>query len=514
MLKYVLDVNKQNVVVTRLETDVDIPENARALLEVPVGKQTTTLTPATIAGWTLVFQHVNIFFESFPVDAQEKFVRLFIYLQRQISDYYLSRSDKEELSLPEFFHSLGKVVIEFGKETDIMAKLLHFVKTYPIEFANVKDAGDRPQDRPEMTMNDDEMQCLMTCMLFSKMISPIFNTVIKQYDRLDDFETDTKIIYLMELVAGLYEETYPEFMEKLRDYIGVFVNRHKSSSDVRRIMLGITSEGTIESLYGTLLVRPFVNIDFMDDKNNPMCFVGAVINSRLRHAPSSPFSIRRPEAAHIDETDNRGTQEWDSANSTLPKHLSIIPRVAIPNIVGNYLREYDVSLAEAQEITNFYRLSPFVPTPVSKLCLRAMFGKSLGGAESISYMKFAEFAQLAIIAQIIIIHMRCYSLAHFLTTIQGSKPIAKTDINATKLRCGFDASQQYRNWMSQFTIVPDKLWRQCLEECVRYIIDYPHFYNTAPFLWEFLEQDNLNGKEIPVDYTIAAQICLVTEKFF
>ena len=129
-----------------------------------------------------------------------------------------------------------------------------------------------------------------------------------------------------------------------------------------------------------------------------------------------------------------------------------------------------------------------------------------------------EYTKITALMQLIIfsLDVNFYELGHMMTA-QVADTAVDTTINPSTFKVRVGSSQSYRAVKQLFDANPygirGKDWDNHIVRVTENITTNKYIYNTSNFLWNWMEEDNLNGKVFsPSDLTITA-MCSLYEFF-
>lgn len=467
-----------------------------------------------IKDWNCTFALVNQFFSLQPKEINEKIAKAFIIIHSDVLEYTSKLLNDRNQTPDRFVKSEGQVLLELDDEIDLLAKFDKFITDGFIQPEDQSKKGKRPQDDPEATWYNDEIQQLTSCVLLSKMMAPCFSIVMLNLEKMEGFEfdTDIQILYASQLVLPLLIKKREHIVNKLEKYIELNYNPD-SNQELNKIMTGITTYSNIHRLLNTVITRPFVNIDIGVPGCNPMSYIHTVIQSTGANpqGKTAPISIRDTNK-YLADDDTTSTLEWDSSATSKSFDIPVIAKTFAPKVARNVAKNYGISDDELSQCLEFYKTSPFQISFLAHSLVAGFFGRRLGGGASISLLSYGQFVELVIVIQLICMIDKLHLLGHLLTAKHGIRSKTHYSSEETQLKFVAEISDHYRNCASRYTYLSDDVWHNAIKDKIieEEVLARYYYYNTASVIWNHFPQ-NYNGKMIELDRTLPKQISTFVE---
>lgn len=458
-----------------------------------------------ISNWDNVFNPVNSFIQTLPVESQKTMAQLYITQHKRIVEYVTD--DKPERAIWDFVASLGREWSQFDRTCDMWERIIRFIQEGNIRIAEEDfiNAGGRPQDSEAMTFRLEHGIAVTGFALLSKIMSPLFAVAMLYLERLDEFTTDVKTVYVSNFVYPMLQTECPNMLDKFRNYVETFVYKYLYE-DSRKTMSAITKASQSQLLIGKIFVQAFVNMDMGSQKNNPLNYVRSTIARAIKHLSiKHQFSVRDPSFWKSDDGSTSGALEVDSAVSKTPMANPIISRCMALTMAKRVREFYDIGDEEFTNCYEFYMSHPFVPNNLTVSIVSGFFGPFMGGGASIQHLNMPQFVALTTVTQLICFMPGYYTLGHLLTALESTELRDQSTQEALMIN---DASRndEYHRCTERYNILSPTIWENTITNMLKYVATTNHLANTAPLIWQHIDQESKNGKIIPLDSSLGRQI--------
>ena len=153
---------------------------------------------------------------------------------------------------------------------------------------------------------------------------------------------------------------------------------------------------------------------------------------------------------------------------------------------------------------------------INKQLNSLLYGRDFDGSQGIQMLKFPEFSKISILTQMILLQRAqdpAYrTLAHLVTARPRVGALsAASELNGNNLWLQVSSSQDFRACLLKFqnsTVTSrNKVWENHIRTIITDLTEGHYEYNTAPYLWDWLEEENMNGKIIPLNPNVLIAYC-------
>ncbi len=449
--------------------------------------------------WDKVYAVSNRMLERMPADKAKRYVAAMISAHETIDATF---SNGNTIGMESMAHQIGDSLDAMEKEINLCDFIFEYI-TENVPFALTPDAGRHAQDSQEMTWYPEQAHVLMTIVLLCKIISPIFGLIstyipkeLQPYREMICSQTLTKLL----------DRKYPEIIAKLKYYIKKIASR-SVHEDKSALMNGITVDSACFSVYTTLLTRAYVNVNLMATGSNPITMthvnIKKIIGSKNQESIKNKAEERKPPTVSSSDDDRIAQMEIDSMTSRKTADVVPITSFAVRDILRRMQAEYDISDEDFAQSYGFYLYHPIVPNVINRNMNAVFYGKALGGSRGLLLLKGEEYTKLTCLLQLILfsINVNYQELGHMMTALP-SVGVASGILNTNTLKARATNSISYKNIKNMFENNPHgvkgKEWDRHIASITEDITVNKVVYNTSNFIWNWLEQDNLNGRAIDV----------------
>ena len=511
--------------------DLDIPnkENLEYLLLfniesyvklTSVGKTVDPLvvrtTPIKNENWDMTFSNVNQFFTTLTEEQQCILAQGFIMMHHDIQEFFNGTFDLIQVNA--LMRELSAKLLDIDNEIDLLDNLRTYVDNNMI-VGLYEGAGKRAQDSDRLTFLPEQVKDLMSITLLCKMLCPIFGAVISNVEKFVD--TKLKETHCVAILTRLFEYRRKALIEKLMIYIEHIVKQH-SEETTSSLMHGYDTGSLTYHMYGILMVRQFVNVDLRVKNGNLMTYimvsVKRAINTIRSAVKRAPTYARKQITTKHDEDGNTAQLEIDSITSKKTLDVKPIIVAAVEPSIRSYMAKYSIEESDYQQALAYYLGHPITPNPINQNINAMFFGRKLGGANSISMLKAIEYTKITTLMQLIIfsLDINYEELGHMMTANIADTAV-DTTINPSLMKVTVGSSQSYRSVKQMFDASPygfkGKDWDLHVQKITENITTNKYIANTAPFLWDWLNEDNINGKIFSPTINTITALCSLYDFF-
>ena len=459
-----------------------------------------------IDAWDKTYAVSNRMLESLPNDVAVKYATTMMELHKIADDVF---DGIMQMGMERMAHTMGELLDKLDQESGLCDHIFEYIEKN-VPFALTPDAGRHAQDSQEMTWYPEQARVLMTIVLLCKIVSPIFGLIAS---RLNKNLMAYRDAICSQILLQLLDRRYPAIIDKLRYYIKKIATR-AVKEDKSALMNGITVEGACFAVYTTLLTRTYVNVNLMATGSNPITMthvnIKKIIDTHNQKAIKHKAEERRPPAIVTSDDDRVAQMEIDSMTSRKTADVVPITRFAVRDIIRRMKAEYTISDDDFYQSYGYYVSHPIVPNVINKNLNSVFFGRSLGGSRGLLLLKAEEYTQLTCLLQLIIfsLDVNYRELGHMMTAVPAVG-VAIGTLNVNTLKARASNSIAYRNVRERFHenphCVDGKAWDKYIASITERVTVDKVLYNTSNFLWNWLDEDNLNGKALePTEMTIHA----------
>lgn len=482
------------------------------------------------SAWTSVFGYINIFFNTLTPVEQQKVAITYAIIHNDVN-VYCAQNNLYKTS--ELISTISSRLIDLDNEIDLCRKMHRFViESGTIKIGIMENAGSRPQDSKELTFHDDEVMLVATLALMCKMFCPIFGLLISVLS--SSLSSTLQDVHCSGILKDIINAHSNEFesntnlkavTEKLKHYI-----EHQTAQICRNdidtsIVAGYDVHNLAYSLYCRLLVRKLVGISLTNRESNIMAFIVVYVRNCTRQILSNtkakqPTMLREDKETES-EDGNTARLETDSMTSTKTADIDSLIAACVQPAVNRVMSIYGISSEEIDTCIAWHNSHPIIPNSINKQLNSLQYGKDFGGSLGIQMLLRDDFSLITVLLQLILLHhtemigneneKRIFSsLVHLITAYPtDSKAISGMNIDMMFAQTGGSPHYQKckENFQNSTVTNKDKAWENHIKKLIEDILFKHYVYNSSPYVWEVLGQENMNGKIIPIDANVFIAYC-------
>jgi hypothetical protein len=156
-----------------------------------------------------------------------------------------------------------------------------------------------------------------------------------------------------------------------------------------------------------------------------------------------------------------------------------------------------------------------VPTLLNKDMNSMFYSRDFGGGKGVLMLKALDYAKITALLQLILFQLSAddgyRQLAHMLTILPSVDVKEGFTFEDNQFKLNIGSSIGYRNCRQRFENSPfgqkGKEWDDHITNITNDLIIRKYRYNTANWIWQWLGEDNLNGRLVTPDDRIIAALC-------
>ena len=481
------------------------------------------------SGWISIFGYVNVFFSTLTEEEQLKVALTYALIHMDCDNYYKKNDIYQTSSL---IAKISDRLLLLDKEIDLVRKMYRFVvDSDTIKIGVMENAGSRPQDSKELTFHDDEVMLVATLAMLCKAFCPIFGLLINIL--ASNLSPTLQDVHCSGIFTGIINAHDSEFepilnlkavTEKLKHYI-----EHQAAQICRNdidssIVAGYDVHSLAYSLYCKLLVRKLVGISLANRESNIMAFIVVYVRNCTRQTISGTKSknptMLREDKETESEDGNTARLETDSMTSKKTADITDLVTAFVDPAVTRVMDTYDISQEEIKMCLDWYQTHPIVPNCINKQLNSLQYGQDFGGSLGIQMLIRPEFSLITVLLQLVMMKQvetlrddekKTFGTLVHLLTAQPSISVTMSGLNGNNVWLQTAGSVHYHKCLQKFqnsTVTnKNKAWENHIKNLIEEVTVEHYAYNSAPYIYECLGQDVMNGKVIPIDANVFKAYC-------
>lgn len=382
----------------------------------------------------------------------------------------------------------------------------------------------RPQDTNEMTFRYPEYVQLTAISLLCKMMSPVWGDFVSRVENkiIDNVNKETFCLAMIESLVensdlGPVYDKLSNYLEKVAESEARRMQGSTANKNEVRFLTafgGFSSVRLYKTIYAIIFVKKFANVDLLQQTCDLMKYINVSINATFKARLSAfrkPNTQARSEIQTSDaDRDNASYLEHESRPSAVTADTPVLIRMGVRAVIPMLLKKYTIARANYDEAVAYFRRFMVTPTPFNRMVLSLMFGRHIGGAAGLRYLKMDVYLELVALAQLVLAQRNESELAHLLSATVPSKPKDEMGTSADlSIASNMATSSVYRQVVQLYpTKVEGKSVTSHLDALREWVTDYHHYYNTPPVVAQILDEDQpANGAVIVYEDTVMIAIC-------
>lgn len=503
------------------DLDIQEKENIKDLLEFNVSaydklnklKKEDRLRGCNYEVWNDTFAAINHFLSLLDYNSKCEIVYALTLMHADILDFF-TKAETNDLTV------LTKVLSERCDALDLSTNLCDKLKAYALEHIPIglmPNAGKRPQDNAKLTFYPDEVATLMSITLLCKLLSPIFGVLMNNL--IGNMNIKAKELCCATIFTKLFNRKFEQLIDKLKYYIRHTVNVQCKKDTTMALMHGCDNYSLSHVLYSLLLIRQFVNVPLIRKNGNLITYI--VVNVKKAITTVQSAMLRKPTysrplfSSDSDDDGNTSRLETDSVTSNRTCDVNMLVKCAVPYTIKKYIALYDLDEDDYNKCLEFYKREPMMPTLLNKDMNSMFYSRDFGGGKGILMLKALDYAKITALLQLILFQLSAddgyRQLAHMLTILPSVDVKEGFTFEDNQFKLNIGSSIGYRNCRQRFENSPfgqkGKEWDDHITNITNDLIIRKYRYNTANWIWQWLGEDNLNGRLVTPDDRIIAALC-------
>lgn len=318
---------------------------------------------------------------------------------------------------------IGRIIVEMDLASDLHSKIKTVADQLPL--GNFDGIGSRAQDKKELTFKREDVVELMTLVLFCKLLSPVFGSIMFHMIN-QGTETKTKESKVIDIVKPILSTRFNYIYHRLQTYIKHTAKNFKE--DMTSIYHGVTNITIRDTILANLLIRNFINIDVYKEDGNLMTFVSVIIKKTIDAQQNvmgnDKFMTRKDMSGDLEDA-NRAQIEVDSISSKRTADDRIIVEGYSQNLCESLIGHFGLSRTEYNRML---KLSAKRPIPVHKanfFITSNIFSKYLGGGRSPKLLGSKYMSSLLIFTRMLAESLGLNEVARLMTATPTDNVISE-----------------------------------------------------------------------------------------
>lgn len=466
--------------------------------------------------WNTVFGLPNAFMSTMSDSDKRDFVQVLSLMHYRILAEMGANQVLDGTKMITLESELSKTLNDLDQKISLYPKIVDFVEKH-VPIQSFAGAGERAQDSVAMTYYRDDVVQLTSVALMSKLLAPIFGIFIESCKKKMD--NSYKEMHCAAILKDILDNRARELLEKTTNFIRQVIKHILPQAELTQIYNGYTVNVIVQQILSNILVRRFVTVDLLKDKGNLVTYV----TSCSRAAAQTQFSstgfktsastIKLPEDEASKEDGNLSNLEAESKSSSCTADYALLAKAAMHQLSQRFPMQYELDTELLADMQGFHAYQHTVLTPINAYIMDIVFGDDLGGGRSIELLDGPSLNTILPILQLYLWKHGYRELVHAVTLVPtGQLKSFMTGVD-TQLRATWNNSYEYRNCEQIFPYAVNNLrWDTGLKTIVESVTTEQYLYNTAPAMWEHMEEQVHNGELYITPEGLSKAICTLIEQ--
>jgi hypothetical protein len=369
-------------------------------------------------------------------------------------------------------------------------------------------------------------------------MSVITGTILEAFKEtgIDDKRfTDSYCYYIYQKL--LESPSVVAIARKLENYVTTNIDKmNKKSRDgllssrgVADIIRGETASVTESRTFASLFTRKFVNIALMEEDPEKNTDIMTFIYSCIKNTAQNPSSggggkdkpnyyLRYTPAEENNDSDegNDSIMETESIQSEKTADTNLLVGLAVDTLVEKFCKDHGITADVLNDVTGYYLERHHLQLDITNSYILAnVFGDALLGAKSIELLTTIDLAKLIGVLQIYLVQEGFTDLVHLVSAVPTLAHKNQLEITGEEktLKSAFANNAAYRNCANRYiTQVGDLRWDTNLRLLIDTVTSTVYKVNTAPAIWELMNQAPDNDIDYIPKATLSESICTLILK--
>ena len=505
---------RSKIVLDPGDTKINYFNDSDALLKFNVETFNVLKYKSSQEQWDVVFKDIeyilnNLVNEEFRI-AYADFLQAAHYKIKEAIDVNSAIDDKKIIKLES---DLSEMLYRFNEDFKVLNILEDYAENYlPIQ--NFQGVGERAQDSEEMTFYRDDVIKVSAEALLSKLICPILGVFLECCKkRIDNTIKET---HALAIFKKIYETNYLNIILKQNNFIYKIIKRIINTSKLNHLINGYTKESICVNILASIIVRRMVAVNLHEPNGNLITY----ITSCARAAAQTQFSntgfkisaaeYLKPSEKDQTEDGNTSNLEAESRISAKTADFNIIIEAGIQQLIKKFTVEHGLDMEVLESAYYFYQTNHITLTPANSYLMSILFHSYLCGAKTIEYISGPNLIKLICILQLYLIEQGYPDLVHLVSAKPTNKAKVVLSNAELQLRNTWNNSLEYKNCNDKLQFMHnDVKWDTSLDNIVKTYTGQKFIINTAPEIWDTLNQEVCNGYEFILPDTSPRSICSI-----
>lgn len=462
------------------------------------------------AKWDTVFGIPTHFLSLQTDEIKIMYASLLARMHYEILSHLNTENEIEGSKMLQLENNLSIMLEEFDRQTDLYPKLVKYTEEY-IKLQSFAGVGERAQDSAEMTFYTNDVIRLTAVTILCKMLAPIFGVFIESCKKKMD--NAYKEIHCLTILKNFIANRCQELIDKLQNFVARIAKPMLNRIKLTHVWNGYTFSVIISQIFASILTRRTIVVDLNKPDGNIMTYVTSCTRAAAHTQYSSTgfktavVEIVTPDDSATDDG-NVSTMEAESRQSSKTADFELIIELAIAKLEQSFVTEHELDPNLIKAMRDYYTYNHIPVTPMNHFLMSLLFGPALCGAKSIELLDTKNFNYLIPLMQLFFMQQGYYELVHLVSLLPSSQYKSQPAGSEMLLRSTWNSSFEYKNCAEKFPyIVNDISWDTALKGIIDTVTSNSFKFNTAPVIWDMMNQSNHNTELYIASSDLSKMIC-------
>ena len=465
-------------------------------------------SPKEMVMWNKTFHIVNKFFHTSIVTEEERqdYVRM-IARMSMVTRSYMSDHERIQQNLLQLIEDLSTLLASFDAKYNLAAQLNDFLLYTDIKINYYENAGERPQDTPDMTFSWNEIVQVTAIAMLSKILMGITILFLNMYkDNKATLDDKIKEICFLGVFKPVLERSYFDVYNKLEHFVERIAKNGDKKRELSNAYIGFSDSINHHHILATIIVKRYASFDIAGIDGNDgriLIYTASCITtakSDTRHQAAG-LMLPKDETEGSSDDSNNSNLEVEARLSSKPADYVMLANSFAYSSINAYIEQYGLDVDLYTNVVNYYsHMQPIDVNSWASYVLSLEFAEYLHGAASFALLTERTINQLIPLFQLKMLKENNVEFIHLATVSETSVEKTPQQILADDryIQDFWKESVSYRNLNDRYNFsigICDKAnkaksirWDTSLSKIVDNLTKCKIVYNTAPALWDAIHQ--------------------------
>ena len=465
-------------------------------------------SPKELVMWNKTFHIVNKFFHTSTITDEERsdYVRMITHMS-MVTRRYMSDHEHIYRNLLQLISELADLLEDFDRKYNLAVQLKDFLMYGDIKINYYENAGERPQDTPDMTFSYTEIIQVTAIAMLSKILMSITILFLNMYkDNKATLDDKIKEICFLGVFKPVLARSYFDVYNKLEHFVERIAKNGDKKRELSNTYIGFSDSIRHHHTLATIIVKRYASFDIAGIDGNDgriLIYTASCITtakSDTRHQAAGLMLPKDETEGSSDDSNNSNLEVEARLSSKPADYVMLVNSFALCSI-NTYIQQHDLDVELYNNIVSYYSyMQPIDVNSWTSYVLSLEFAEYLHGASSFALLTERMINQLVPLFQLKMLKEGNIDFMHLATVSETSVEKTPQQILADDryIQDFWKESVSYRNLNDRYNFSIGIMDKSCKSKSIRWdtslakIVDNltkcKVVYNTAPALWEAIQQ--------------------------